>query len=147
MRPFALASLSLPLVAACHSLRAPAAKATALQQEPHAHFVAGKRSGLAPFSVGFTNMSSGTITQWQWIFGDGSVSTDEHPIHVYRKPGTYTVSLLVIGPGGSDLETKQSYVVAREATVRRRLPNTGGTNTGDAGDPSQGNDDNLTAKW
>ena len=111
--------------AGCTNLPAPAAKASALQSAPNAHFVASRRSGKAPLTVGFQNLSAGTITQWQWFFGDGSVSSDEHPLHVFRHPGTYTVTLLVIGPGGTDMEVRQNYVVAKAAVNRRRLPGPG----------------------
>jgi gliding motility-associated-like protein len=33
------------------------------------------------------------LTQWQWSFGDGSVSTGQYPEHTYDKPGPYVVSL------------------------------------------------------
>lgn len=36
---------------------------------------------------GFNNIS--------WIFGDGSVSTEESPTHVYNVPGTYQVELFI----------------------------------------------------
>jgi len=30
---------------------------------------------------------------WQWTFGDGGFSLDEHPVHVYARPGVYAVTL------------------------------------------------------
>lgn len=30
---------------------------------------------------------------WQWTFGDGGFSLDEHPVHVYGRPGVYAVTL------------------------------------------------------
>lgn len=55
---------------------------------------------LAGNSFAFTNTSTvaagGTITGYQWDFGDGSpVSTLASPTHVYTPPGTYTVTLTV----------------------------------------------------
>ncbi|WP_343703411.1 PKD domain-containing protein [Chitinophaga sp.] len=32
---------------------------------------------------------------WQWSFGDGATSTEQHPVHVYAAPGLYTVRLTV----------------------------------------------------
>lgn len=37
----------------------------------------------------------GTVIDWNWDFGDGSGSTQQHPKHTYDMPGTYTVSLEV----------------------------------------------------
>ena len=43
-----------------------------------------------------TIVSSGSITDWSWDFGDSSTnSTIQNPTHIYLIPGTYTVSLLV----------------------------------------------------
>jgi gliding motility-associated-like protein len=33
---------------------------------------------------------------WQWNFGDGKTSTEQHPVHHYQQPGLYTVSLAVL---------------------------------------------------
>ena len=37
--------------------------------------------------------SSGTITGWNWDFGDGNTSTLQNPIHAYSNPGIYSVTL------------------------------------------------------
>jgi len=37
----------------------------------------------------------GTITSYQWDFGDGSTGEGASPAHAYRAPGTYTVKLTV----------------------------------------------------
>ena len=52
-----------------------------------------------------------TFFSWQWNFGDGSpVSNEKDPSHTYAEVGTYTVSLKVTGPLGSDTETKTDYI-------------------------------------
>jgi gliding motility-associated-like protein len=35
-----------------------------------------------------------------WEFGDGAISSEREPEHVYYTPGTYRVKLTAIGPGG-----------------------------------------------
>ncbi len=42
--------------------------------------------------VTFTNTSANS-TAWLWNFGDGSISHDQNPTHVYTAIGTYTVTL------------------------------------------------------
>ncbi len=37
----------------------------------------------------------GAIVQWDWDFGDESGSTKQHPSHIYRDPGEYTITLQV----------------------------------------------------
>ena len=77
---------------------------------PVADFSADPTSGTAPLAVNFTDLSTGSITNWSWNFGDGGTSTEQNPTHTYNTAGTYTVSLTVTGPGGSDTETKIDYI-------------------------------------
>ncbi|MCX6272459.1 MAG: PKD domain-containing protein [Bacteroidetes bacterium] len=41
-----------------------------------------------------------TITSWFWAFGDGSVSSQPEPDHVYSSPGVFQVKLTVITQNG-----------------------------------------------
>jgi len=81
-----------------------------LHAAPTADFTASPLSGTAPLYVQFTDVSTGTITTWDWTFGDGGISGARHPSHTYEDEGVYTVSLTVSGPGGSDTETKTDYI-------------------------------------
>jgi hypothetical protein len=58
-------------------------------------FSANTTSGIAPFNVQFSDKSTGNPNRWLWDFGDGVTSTDQNPMHVYKNPGTYSVSLTV----------------------------------------------------
>jgi PKD repeat protein len=80
-------------------------------------FDADKKSGLAPFTVQFTDISTGDINSWSWDFGDGGTSTEQSPSHTYTEAGKYTVSLTVAGAGGSDTKTKWYYIEV--LTVKR----------------------------
>ncbi|HEV7329727.1 MAG TPA: PKD domain-containing protein [Flavisolibacter sp.] len=69
----------------------------------NASFSADKKTGCLPLEVNFTDGSdttAGAITQWFWDFGDGSTSTESNPSHIYTKPGTYKVSLVVTNASG-----------------------------------------------
>lgn len=46
------------------------------------------------------------IGQWKWDFGDGTTSTDRHPVHAYAQPGAFNVTLTVLSPAGSHTATK-----------------------------------------
>ncbi|WP_188810960.1 DUF7948 domain-containing protein [Hymenobacter cavernae] len=48
-------------------------------------------TGLAPFNCQFTPLLPGGT--YQWDFGDQTTSTEEAPLHLYSKPGTYLVKL------------------------------------------------------
>jgi len=51
------------------------------------------KSCIYPDTVAFTNKTQGG-TQYQWDFGDGSISSEENPTHIYQSPGQYTVTLI-----------------------------------------------------
>jgi PKD repeat protein len=82
---------------------------------PVANFVASATSGNAPFTVNFTDQSSGSPTSWSWDFGDGGSSTQRNPSHIYNAAGTYTVTLTVTNTCGSDGETKTNYITVSTA--------------------------------
>jgi PKD repeat protein len=84
---------------------------------PIASFSMSVDEGIAPLWINFVDLSSGTITGWQWSFGDGSSSNERNPLHQYMNAGTYTVILTVTGPSGS------SYM-ARSLIVRPAQSNT-----------------------
>lgn len=83
---------------------------TAAAQAPTAQFAGAPANGVAPHTVFFTDLSTGTVTSHSWSFGDGNTSTLEDPTHVYAAAGSFTVTLTVTGPGGSDDETKVGYI-------------------------------------
>lgn len=78
---------------------------------PVANFSGTPTSGTAPLTVQFSDLSTGSVDTYSWNFGDGAISSLANPSHVYTSAGTYTVSLTASGPGGSDGETKSSYIV------------------------------------
>jgi PKD repeat protein len=67
---------------------------------PNAAFSASQYQGKAQFTVSFTNFSSGNITGYSWDFGDGTTSNERNPVHTFRNPGEYLVTLVAFGPGG-----------------------------------------------
>jgi len=75
-----------------------------------ANFSASRQAGPAPLNVSFTDESTGTVSSYNWSFGDGGTSTARNPSHTYSSPGTYTVSLTVTGSGGSKTVTKNGYI-------------------------------------
>ena len=53
--------------------------------------------------VVFTDLStteSGTMTNWDWNFGDGNTSTEVNPEHLYMVPGNLPVTLVVTDING-----------------------------------------------
>jgi PKD repeat protein len=64
-------------------------------------------------TVDFTDTSTddGTITDWEWDFGDGATSTEQNPSHTYPASGTYLVTLNVTD------DEDNTDVVSKEVTV------------------------------
>ncbi len=70
-------------------------------EKPVAAFSLSGRSGKSPLTITFHDRSTGQITNWQWVFGDGETSDLRDPTHTYQQPGIYTVALAVTGPDGT----------------------------------------------
>ena len=89
---------------------------------PTAGFTANATAGPAPLAVRFTDASTGNLTSWNWFFGDGATSTEQHPVHTYRTPGNYTVNLTVANDAGSDSAVKTDFITATEPAGPSVLP-------------------------
>jgi len=78
-----------------------------------ASFSANVTTGLAPFDVQFTDLTSNPgVTDWLWDFGDGATSTEQHPAHAYTTPGSFTVSLTITTSDCTDTKTIAGYITA-----------------------------------
>ncbi len=84
-----------------------------LEKAPVAWFGAGETTGIIPFTVQFSDSSSGIITSWYWDFGDSTHSDEQNPVHEYAQVGDYTVALTVNGPGGANTATRELFIEAR----------------------------------
>ncbi len=56
-------------------------------------------------AVQFIDYSYGNPTSWDWDFGDGTLSTEQHPLHIYVDTGTYEVCLSIANPEDSCYST------------------------------------------
>ncbi|WP_440950704.1 PKD domain-containing protein [Methanosphaerula subterraneus] len=81
---------------------------------PAANFTANATAGRTPFTVEFTDQSTGA-TGYQWQFGDGATSTEQNPVHTYTTPGSYTVTLVVSAADyGSVFVQKPGYITVTD---------------------------------
>ncbi len=72
---------------------------------PVAEFTWTPSAPVAGQPVQLTDTSAGTVDSRQWSFGDGGTSTASSPTHTWSAAGSFSVTLNVTGPGGSDAAT------------------------------------------
>jgi PKD repeat protein len=77
---------------------------------PTASFTGAPLKGDPPLKVTFTNTSS-NATSYKWSFGDGTTSTDQHPVHQFTSIGSFTVVLTAKNGSSADTMTKVDYVI------------------------------------
>ena len=70
----------------------------------------GEGAGCAPLTVHFNNEST-YANSYRWEFSDGSVRSDDNPVHVLHEPGVYDVTFYVEGYEGTELVKVHSAVV------------------------------------
>lgn len=70
---------------------------------PVASFSYADTIGCEPLLTIFIDSSTiqnGTITSWNWDFGDGSTSSSQSPVHQYSQTGNYLITLTVSSQDG-----------------------------------------------
>jgi len=91
---------------------------------PSANFDAWPQTGIAPLTSTMHIVDTSNISSCSWNYGDGQTGTScasTHD-HIYNNAGTYTVSLSVSGPGGSDSMTRTNYIVASQQQLPDLVP-------------------------
>ena len=74
-----------------------------------ADFVVSRHVASENLGVQFIDRSvGGPTTTWLWDFGDGATSEEQHPVHVYIRPGKYDV---VLCAGNSVSESRVLRVI------------------------------------
>ncbi len=99
-------------------VRAISAIGSDIPPAPVANFSGTPTSGETPLSVEFTDLSTGTPTEWLWNFGDGFLSAVQNPTHVYETAGVYTVVLKATNAGGFDVKTRTNYIAVTRGPNR-----------------------------
>lgn len=75
-----------------------------------AFFFADQLETDASLLVQFNDLSysANPVLEWYWDFGDGQTADDPAPLHEYKEPGTYKVSLTI---QSEDCKSEFSYMV------------------------------------
>jgi PKD repeat protein len=81
---------------------------------PVADFTASGSNGVAPFTVSFTNATTGVFGAQLWAFGDGTFSVEPAPVHTFLQPGSFDVTLTALGGGGTSSVTKAGFITSTD---------------------------------
>ena len=84
-------------------------------QPPTVTAVATPDSGVEPLTVSFmsdANDPDGSIAATLWIFGDGGISSDAHPVHTYQCDGDFTAKVQVTDNEGAVADDEVAVMVA-----------------------------------
>jgi gliding motility-associated-like protein len=88
---------------------------------PSGDFTFDKNAGCAPLQVQFTNSistTSGQITDWLWVFGDGGTSDQANPSYTFTEGGQRSISLKVTNQFGCETTlTKASAIEVNGPSV------------------------------
>ena len=71
-------------------------------------------SGCVPYTAEFVNNSLGGLS-FEWNFGDGTISNEVTPTHLYSQPGTYTVTLKAFDSTSCNFEDQSSFTITVSA--------------------------------
>jgi PKD repeat protein len=63
-----------------------------------------------------STISSGTVVQYAWNFGNGVTSSVQNPVYSYTVPGTYQVTLAITSNNGCKDSIIQSIIVSPQPT-------------------------------
>jgi PKD repeat protein len=85
---------------------------------PVAQFDAHNAFSTVPTKVMFVDNSLGsTPMNGEWDFGDGTTSTGKNPLHQYKTPGSFTVTLTVSNANGQDSTSRSAFITTTRAPV------------------------------
>jgi PKD repeat protein len=70
-----------------------------------------------------SSYSNGTITSWNWDFGDSNSDTNQNPSHQYASPGYYQVSLTTAGASGCSNTYTDTVLITTHPNAAFLYPN------------------------
>jgi gliding motility-associated-like protein len=84
--------------------------------------------GCQPLPVSFVNNSGFVpLSKFYWSFGDGTVSEDKDPSHIYMKSGTFRPLLKIVTPAGCTAADSTSIIFVKPTPTASFTPGPGRT--------------------
>jgi gliding motility-associated-like protein len=107
-------------------------QAVSINPSPEAGFTSALNCGS--LSVNFTDtsaISSGSISNYNWTFGEGGTSSSQNPSYDYSIAGTYTVTLIVTSNNGC-VDTASASIEPGVPVTAAYVPNGGSYNVNES---------------
>ena len=104
-----------------------AGKIIKVNPRPVAAFTADKTAFCqTPANVNFTHTATDAVS-YQWLFGDGTTSTQQNPSHTYTSYGNFDVTLIVTNSLGctDTLKKNQHIKISKPSIAFNNLPTEG----------------------
>ena len=97
------------------------AEFTIINNAPTAKFSFTPSSATRWDTVKFVDESTddGWIAVWAWDFGDGTVSSEQNPEHIFAELGEFEVKLVVTDNGGLTAETVRTVAVVNAPPIAK----------------------------
>jgi PKD repeat protein len=89
-------------------------------QPPQVSIAATPVSGTAPLNVIFTSNATdadGTVVSYSWNFGDGQMTAEPAPAHVYQSAGNFTARLTVTDNSGATASASVGITVTASSNA------------------------------
>lgn len=87
-----------------------------INQSPSAQFISTIADNTAPLTITFdaslSNDNDGTVTSYNWDFGDGNSSAGDTTTHSYSTTGTYSVVLTITDNDGANDTTTRNIEIS-----------------------------------
>ena len=93
-------------------------EAIKIDPQPIPKFSADPTNACAWKKIQFTDLSSGSITDYVWNFGDGGTSNEKNPLHQYKDTGYFTVTLTVKNNGCEASVSAPKYIYINPPAAR-----------------------------
>lgn len=85
-----------------------------IHEAPDASFTPMKRVGTDNLPTMHFENKSHSGASYHWDFGDGGISTEAHPDHLFKKKGTYPVELTVTNEKGCVDRSKKDIIITED---------------------------------
>ncbi len=89
--------------------------------KPVADFSSDVQIACSQTQINFIDQTQGSVTQWQWNFGDNAQEFQQNPQHRFSDTGYLAAELITLNGGCADTATKLRYVYIKPSVSKFKL--------------------------